>query len=66
VSAPSKERGRSCICVRCIDFVSFRDFYIFQKLPQADFVMVPDAGHSFQDGGNQSALIAATEKYKHL
>jgi hypothetical protein len=23
--------------------------------------MVPDAGHSFQDGGNQSALIAATE-----
>jgi hypothetical protein len=40
--------------------------YIFQKLPQADFVMVPDAGHSFQDGGNQSALIAATEKYKHL
>jgi hypothetical protein len=40
--------------------------YIFQKLPQADFVMVPDAGHSFQDGGNQSALIAATKKYKHL
>ena len=40
--------------------------YVFQKLPQADLVIVPDAGHSFKDGGNQSALIAATEKYKHL
>lgn len=39
---------------------------LYKKLPKADFVMVPDAGHSFQDGGNQSALISATENYKHL
>ena len=37
-----------------------------QAMPHAEFIMVPDAGHSAMEPGITSALIAATEKYKHL
>jgi proline iminopeptidase len=34
-----------------------------QRLPQADFVIVPDAGHSAFEPGIARALVAATDKY---
>ncbi len=34
-----------------------------QRLPQADFVIVPDAGHSAFEPGISKALVAATDKY---
>ena len=35
-----------------------------QAWPEAELVMVPDAGHSAMEPGIARALIAATEKYK--
>lgn len=35
-----------------------------QVMPHADFIMVPDAGHSAMETGVASALVAATEKFK--
>ena len=35
-----------------------------QQLPESDFIMVPDAGHSASETGILSALIDATEKFK--
>lgn len=35
-------------------------------MPHAEFIMVPDAGHSAMEPGITSALIAATEKFKSL
>ncbi|SDK54959.1 prolyl aminopeptidase Serine peptidase. MEROPS family S33 [Methylophilus rhizosphaerae] len=35
-------------------------------MPQAQFVMVPDAGHSAMEPGTCQALLAATEQYKTL
>ena len=35
-------------------------------MPQAEFVMIADAGHSAMESGITSALIAATEKFKAL
>lgn len=34
--------------------------------PEADYVIVPDAGHSAMEPSIRSALVAATEKYKGL
>ncbi len=34
--------------------------------PEADYVVVPDAGHSAMEPGIRRALVAATEKYKNL
>jgi len=34
--------------------------------PEADYVVVPDAGHSAMEPGIRRALVAATEKYKRL
>jgi proline iminopeptidase len=31
--------------------------------PEADFVMVPDAGHAFDEPGTLSALIEATDRF---
>jgi proline iminopeptidase len=36
------------------------------RMPHAEFVMVPDAGHSAMEPGITSALVAATEKFKGL
>jgi proline iminopeptidase len=33
-------------------------------MPHAEFIMVPDAGHSAMESGICSALVAATEKFK--
>ena len=35
-------------------------------MPHAEFVMVPDAGHSAMEPGTTSALVSATEKFKAL
>jgi proline iminopeptidase len=37
-----------------------------QALPHAEFIMVPDAGHSAMETGTCSALIGATEKFKAI
>lgn len=37
-----------------------------RAMPQAEFVMIADAGHSAMESGITSALIAATEKFKAL
>ncbi|HYD99744.1 MAG TPA: prolyl aminopeptidase [Alphaproteobacteria bacterium] len=34
--------------------------------PEADYVVVPDAGHSAMEPGIRSALIAATERFKNV
>jgi proline iminopeptidase len=36
------------------------------RAPHAEFVIVPDAGHSAMELGITSALVAATEKFKEL
>ena len=35
-----------------------------QAMPHAEFIIVPDAGHSAMESGICSALVAATEKFK--
>jgi proline iminopeptidase len=37
-----------------------------QALPHAEFHMIADAGHSAMEAGTTSALVAATEKFKHM
>jgi len=34
-------------------------------MPHAEFLMIPDAGHSAMETGVVSALVGATEKFKH-
>ena len=36
---------------------------LYRALPEAEFVMVPDAGHSFDEPGILSALIEATDRF---
>ena len=36
-----------------------------QAMPHADFHIIDDAGHSAMETGTTSALVAATEKFKH-
>lgn len=38
----------------------------FQKWPEAEFHIVPDAGHSAKEPGIFSRLLDATDKYKSL
>jgi proline iminopeptidase len=37
-----------------------------RSMPHAEFIMVPDAGHSAMEPGITSALVAATEKFKQI
>ncbi len=39
---------------------------LHQAMPHAEFHMVADAGHSAMEAGTTSALVAATEKFKHI
>ena len=41
-------------------------YEVAQKMPQAEVVMVPDAGHSASEEGTLNGLIKATEKFKFL
>ena len=41
-------------------------FEVAQKIPQAEVVMVPNAGHSASEEGTLDVLIKATEKFKTL
>jgi proline iminopeptidase len=37
-----------------------------KAMPHAEFHMIADAGHSAMETGTTSALVAATEKFKHI
>jgi len=37
-----------------------------QAWPEAELVVVPDAGHSAFDAGNTAALVAATDRFRKL
>jgi proline iminopeptidase len=37
---------------------------LHQAWPEADYVVVPDSGHSAMDPGVRSALVRATERFK--
>lgn len=37
-----------------------------QAMPHAEFHMIAEAGHSAMEPGTTSALVAATEKFKHI
>ena len=37
-----------------------------RAMPHAEFYMIADAGHSATEAGTTAALVAATEKFKHL
>ncbi|XP_041367613.1 probable proline iminopeptidase [Gigantopelta aegis] len=39
---------------------------LHKKWPEADFHIVPDAGHTASEPGIQTCLLNATDKYKHL
>ncbi|XP_041366674.1 probable proline iminopeptidase [Gigantopelta aegis] len=39
---------------------------LHKEWPEADFHIVPDAGHSAREPGIQTLLLNATDKYKHL
>jgi proline iminopeptidase len=39
---------------------------LHQAWPEAEYVVVPDAGHSAMDPGVRSALVRATEKFKSV
>ena len=41
-------------------------FEVAQKMPQAEVIMVPNAGHSASEEGTLDSLIKATEKFKFL
>jgi proline iminopeptidase len=36
---------------------------LHRRWPEADFQLIPDAGHSAFDGGNATALVAATDRF---
>ncbi len=39
---------------------------LHKAMPHAEFHMIDDAGHSAMEAGTTSALVGATEKFKHL
>jgi proline iminopeptidase len=39
---------------------------LHQAWPEAEFIIVPDAGHSMTEVGIRSALIEATDKFVNL
>ncbi len=42
------------------------DTVSFQKWPEAEFYIIPDAGHSAKEPGTAYRLLEATDKYKSL
>ena len=38
-------------------------YELHQAWPEADFQIVPDAGHAFSEPGITAALIAATDRF---
>ena len=44
----------------------FTAWELSRALPQANFQLIQDAGHSAMEAGITSALVAATEKFKSL
>ena len=38
---------------------------LHQAWPEADYVVIPDAGHSAMEPGIRAALVRATERLKH-
>jgi len=34
--------------------------------PEADFIVIPDAGHTATEPGIRDALIAATDRFRHV
>ena len=40
--------------------------FVFQVLPDAEFHIIPDAGHSNKEPGTEAKLLEACEKYKDL
>jgi len=50
----------------CKNKFQFLFFSPFQKLPDAEFHVVPDAGHSNKEPGVQTLLVEACDKYKNL
>ncbi len=41
----------------------FTAWELHQAGPEADFRMIPDAGHSFDEPGNLDAIIEATDRF---
>ncbi|XP_052806568.1 probable proline iminopeptidase [Mya arenaria] len=39
---------------------------LYKVIPEADFHLVPDAGHTTKEPGIQTQLLDACDKYKHL
>jgi len=39
---------------------------LLQRWPEAELHIIDDAGHSAKEPGITSALVTATDKYKHL
>ena len=42
---------------------AFTAWALHQAWPEADFQMIPDAGHSFEEPGIRAALIEATDRF---
>ena len=47
-------------------FYNALKLFAVQRWPEAEFHIVPDAGHSAKEDGIRSLLIAAADKYKTL
>ncbi|KAK4698835.1 proline iminopeptidase, partial [Phenoliferia sp. Uapishka_3] len=41
----------------------FSLFQLHKAWPEAEFIMIPDAGHSAVESGTEAALVAATDKF---
>ncbi len=41
-------------------------YELSKQMPNAQIIMVPDAGHSASEEGTLAALIQATEKFKKI
>jgi proline iminopeptidase len=44
----------------------FTAYELHQAWPEAEFKIIPDAGHAASEPGIAAALVAATESFKHL
>ncbi|KAM1043800.1 hypothetical protein ACFX15_034355 [Malus domestica] len=60
-SATAREQGRYDMCC---PMMSAWDLH--KAWPEADFKVIPDAGHSANEPGIAAELVAATEKLKHI
>ena len=53
--------------VRILEIMNFHPSdFVFQVLPDAEFHIIPDAGHSNKEPGTEAKLLEACEKYKDL